>query len=369
MKAAGTIRRRTFALVATGGTGGHTYPALALAGVLAGRGRPQSSVRFVGSRRGIEGRVVTDAGYDIDLLPGRGLQRRPTFANLAAVAEAAIALARAVGIVCRYRPAVVVGFGGYASLPCVVAARISRVPIVVHEQDAAPGLANRIAVRLGALPAISLPGTPLPGAVLTGNPVRSEVAAVKRAPQSGRCLIAVWGGSLGARRINDAALGLYDRWRDRDDVVVRHVSGSRDHAACAARLNELRSPGDRLTYDLVEYEEHMEDIYARATLAVCRSGAGTIAELTATGVPSVLVPLPGAPSDHQTRNARTLEDAGAAVLLSDWECDGSRLADVLSGLLGDAGHLVEMGEHARSLGHLDAAERLADLVEECAGAC
>ena len=364
MKPARARRQRTFALVATGGTGGHTYPALALAGALVARGREASSIRFVGSRRGVEGRVVAEAGYQIDLLPGRGLQRKLTVANLGAIADALVALARAVGLVRRYRPDVVVGFGGYASLPSVVAARISRVPTVVHEQDAAPGLANRIATRLGARSAISLPGTPLPGSVLTGNPVRSEVAAVKRIPQSGPCLVAVWGGSLGARRINDAALDLYDRWRDRGDVVVRHMSGARDHAVCEERLARLRSADDRLAYELVEYEEHMEDVYARASVAVCRSGAGTIAELTVAGVPAILVPLPGAPSDHQTRNARTLEEAGAAVLLPDDECDGRSLDDLLSALLADAEHLAEMGARARGLGRVDAAERLADLVEE-----
>ncbi len=357
-----------FALVATGGTGGHTYPALALADELVARGHPRPSIRFVGSRRGVEGRVVAEAGYEIDLLPGRGLRRGVTVAALAAVAEAVVALVRSLRLVRRYRPAVVVGFGGYASLPCVAAARISRVPTIVHEQDAAPGLANRIAARLGARPAVSLPGTPLAGAVLTGNPVRSVVAAVERSPQKAPALVAVWGGSLGARRINEAALDLYDRWRSREGVAVRHMSGERDHAACAERLVGLRSPGDRLTYDLVDYDEHMERVYARAAVVVCRAGAGTVAELTAAGVPAVLVPLPGAPSDHQTRNARALADAGAAVLLPDEECDGRRLDELLSALLDDSERLGEMATRARALGRPDAAQRLADVVEEHAGA-
>lgn len=353
-----------FALLATGGTGGHTYPALALAAELAARGRERSSIRFVGSRRGIEGRVVAEAGYEIDLLPGRGLQRKLTAANIAVLVGTLVAMAKALRIVRRYRPEVVVGFGGYASLPCVLAARISRVPTVVHEQDAAPGLANRIATRLRARAAVSLPGTPLPGAVLTGNPVRSEVASVKRAARTEPLLVAVWGGSLGARRINDAALELYDLWRDRDDVVVRHVSGARDYAECSERLARLRRAGDRLGYALVEYEEHMEGVYARAAVAVCRSGAGTVAELTVAGVPAVLVPLPGAPSDHQTRNARALEVAGAAVRLPDAQCCGTRLDEILSGLLADADRRDVMEARSRSLGKVDAVERLADLVEE-----
>ncbi|MCZ7536432.1 MAG: hypothetical protein M5T61_11295 [Acidimicrobiia bacterium] len=180
--------------------------------------------------------------------------------------------------------------------------------------------------------------------------------------------MAIWGGSLGARRVNEAALGLYDLWRGRGDVAVRHICGPRDHAECARRLRALRSADDGLVYDLVAHEDHMEDVYARAAVAVCRAGAGTVAELTAVGVPAVLVPLPGAPSDHQTRNSSTLAEAGAAVLLPDAECDAKRLDGLLTSLLADAARLEAMGASSRSLGRIDAAERLADFVEENADA-
>lgn len=356
-----------FALLATGGTGGHTYPALALAATLVARGHDRGSIRFVGGRRGLEGRVVPEAGFEIDLLPGRGLQRRLTLANVRVLFEAVVALARAIALVRRHRPRVVVGFGGHASLPCLVAARLLRVPCVVHEQNAAPGLANRVAVRLGARPAISLPGTPIRGAVLTGNPVRPEVVAVDRVPGEPP-LVCVFGGSLGARTLNDASLGLYDRWRDRDDVVVRHASGTRFHDECLTRLAELRKPADRLRYELVPYEEHMATLYGRAAIAVCRAGASTVAELTAVGLPSVLVPLPGAPGDHQTRNARSLEAEGAAILVPDDRCDGPMLDTVVSGLLADPSRLTAMSAAARALARPDAAGQLADLVEEHARA-
>lgn len=356
------------ALVATGGTGGHTYPALALAQELVRRGRAPDAVRFVGSRRGIEGRVVPEAGFAIDLLPGRGLARRLTIANVGALWENLVAFVRAIFLVRRLRPRIVVGFGGYASLPAVVAARLWRVPTLVHEQDAAPGLANRIGVRLGARAAISLPGTPLRGATLTGNPVRPAFVDLARAAARAPALVAVFGGALGARTLNDAALGLYDRWRDRRDVAVHHVTGPRNHEECAARLATLRRPTDVLDYHLVAYEEHMDRVLAAAAVAVCRAGAGTVAELTAAGVPAVLVPLPGAPSDHQTRNARALEQAGAAVLLPDAACDAARLDAELATLVADATRLDAMAAAARSLGRPDAVARLADLVEEVAGA-
>lgn len=350
-----------FALLTGGGTGGHTYPAMAVAQELERRGH---AVRFVGGKRGIEGRVVPAAGFDIDVLPGRGLQRRLTLQNVGAVLGAAAAVVQAVAIVRRHRPRVVVGFGGYASFPCVLAARLLRIPVVVHEQDAAPGLANRMGVRLGARAAVSLPGTPLPGATLTGNPVRAGFASLRRVPDRDPALVAIFGGAQGARTINRAALGCYDLWRARTDLAVHHVCGPRNLDACSAQLAGARRAGDELRYELVGYEEHMDTLYARAGLAVCRSGAGTIAELTAAGLPSVLVPLPGAPSDHQTRNAQTLERAGAAVVLPDAECDSPRLDALVSQIAKDSDRLASMSAAARSLARPDAAERLADLVEE-----
>jgi len=354
-----------FALLAGGGTGGHTYPAIAVAQELQRRGR---TVRFVGGRRGIEGTVVPAAGFEIDLLPGRGLQRRLTLQNVEALWGAASAAVRALAIVRRYRPRVVVGFGGYASFPCVLAARLLRVPVVVHEQDAAPGLANRLGVRLGAAAAVSLPGTPLRGARLTGNPVREAFAHITVVPSAEPNVLAVFGGAQGARTINHAALGCYDRWRTRHDLAVRHVCGPRNLEECRATLAAAHRAGDALDYSLVGYEEHMDTLYARAALAVCRAGAGTIAELTVAGLPSVLVPLPGAPSDHQTRNAQTLERAGAAVMVRDADCSAQRLDAVVTDLLGTPEKLNQMRASARELARPDAARRVADLVEEHARA-
>lgn len=355
---------RTFALLAGGGTGGHVYPALALAEELVARGHGRGAIHFVGGRRGPEGRVVPAAGFAIDLLPGRGRQRG-LVANVAVGWQVVVAFARSLVIVARRRPRVVVGFGGYASLPCVVAAWCLRVPRVVHEQDAVMGLANRVGARLGARVAASLPGVDAPGATLTGNPVRREFRDLRRRPQEPP-LVAAFGGALGAATVNRAVLGLYDRWRDRRDVAVHHVTGPRNEADCASELARLRRPGDRLDYTLVGYEEDMPELMARATVAVCRAGAGTVAELTAAALPSVLVPLPGAPGDHQHRNARALADAGAAVVVPDAECDAARLDEELGALLADPGRLAEMSARARALARPDAAARLADLVEEVA---
>jgi undecaprenyldiphospho-muramoylpentapeptide beta-N-acetylglucosaminyltransferase len=362
------VSEPVFALITGGGTGGHTYPAIAVAQELVRRGHPRESVRFVGGRRGIEGQAVPEAGFAIDLLAGRGLQRRLTLDNVEAIFGAVSAFVHALRLVREYRPRIVVGFGGYASLPCVAAARLLRVPTLVHEQDAAPGLANRIGVRMGARAATSLPGTPLPGATLTGNPVRETIAAIERKPEADPALLAVYGGAQGARTINRAALGCYDLWRDRNDLTVHHVCGPRNLAECQAALAEHRRSDDALVYELVPYEPHMESVLARASLAVCRSGAGTVAELTVAGVPAVLVPLPGSPSDHQMRNAQTLQQAGAAIVVLDAECDAPRLDATVSELLRTPARLEEMGEAAAKLGRPDAAARVADLVEEYARA-
>lgn len=355
----------THVLISGGGTGGHVFPALALAEELVARGHPRDRIRFVGAARGLEATAVPAAGFAIDLLPGRGLERRLTpgaiARNLRTTYDTAVAFARAWTLVGRLRPRVVVGVGGYASLPALVAARARRIPAVIHEADARPGLANRVAVRLGARAAVSLPGTPLPGAVVTGNPIRAAIAAVVRAPVAPP-RIAVVGGSLGARSLNDAALGLFDLWRDRSDLTIHHVTGARDYQGCSTRLAAHRTAGDRLSYRLVPFEEHMEVVYREATLVVSRAG-GMTAELTSVGMPSVLVPLPGAPGDHQSANADALVAAGAAVKVPDAELDPRRLAAELDALLGDPARLAAMGEAARALGRPDATARFADLVE------
>jgi len=220
---------------------------------------------------------------------------------------------------------------------------------------------------MGARAAVSLPDTPLRGAVVTGNPVRPSMGEVQRAPVTPP-LVTVFGGSLGAGRLNDAALELFSLWRERDDVRLRHISGRRDHDRCARALDGLREPADGLAYELVPYEEHMERVYRDSAIVACRAGAVTVAELAATGTPAVLVPLPGAPGDHQTRNAEALVHAGAAVLVTDSELDGKRLAAELDALLADPSRLGHMAEAAHGLARLDAASRVADLVEEAARA-
>jgi undecaprenyldiphospho-muramoylpentapeptide beta-N-acetylglucosaminyltransferase len=364
--APGVAAEAAFAIIAGGGTGGHVSPAIALGQELARRGHPRSSITFAGARGRLEADAVPEAGFEIHLLPVRGLRFRPTIENVRVLWDALRSLVTAFGIVRRLHPRVVVGVGGYASLPCVVAARLLRIPTVVHEQNAAPGLANRMAVRLGARAAVSLPDTPLRHAVLTGNPVRRELVDLHRTREEPP-LVVVVGGSLGAGTLNDTALGLYDLWRHRSDIAVYHVAGGRNFDDCGRRLAGLRRPDDALHYELVGYEHHLDRVYARASIVVSRAGASTVAELAVAGLPAILVPLPGAPSDHQTHNAQSLADAGAAVMVTDDECDAARVDQLVREVVDDHAVLDRMARRARSLARPDAAARLADLVEEVAG--
>lgn len=355
-----------FALLVAGGTGGHVYPAIAVADALVARGHRAETLRFVTDQRDVAREALDRTDYARDELPiAHGLERSGgAIRNVGVAVRAAHATATAARIVGRLRPRVVVGFGAYVALPVVVAARARRVPVVVHEQNGVPGLANRIAVRLGARAAVSLPGTAIAGATLTGYPVRPAVAAVERRPVTPP-LLAFVGGSLGAGVLNRTALDLYARWRTRADVQIHHVTGHRFYEQCRDELAALRRTGDRLDYDLVDYEHDMAALYGRVAVVVARAG-GSVADLAAAGVPSVLVPWSGAADDHQTANARAFSRVGAAIHVPETECDADRLAPVLDGLLRDADRRGAMARAARTLARPDAADAVAALAESVA---
>lgn len=364
---------RAWIVIAGGGTAGHVQPALAIAEALVDAGCPREQVQFVGSKRGIETKLVPEAKFQLTVLPGRGIARRFSPANIGAVWGLFRATFSAFGLVRRFRPAVVVSVGGYAAVPCVVAAIFRRVPIVVAESNAVPGAANRIAGRFARASAVALPETPLRRAIVTGNPVRGfmsklagtaderEIARGLLGLPLDRTVVGIVGGSLGARRVNEAAFELVDWWSNRADMAIRHAVGKRDWELLKERRAGLR-PG-QLVYTAVEYEDHMHLLYAAADVVVARAGATTVAELGVSGRPSVLVPLPHSPGDHQTANARRLADHRAAVVVPDSECTGARLAAELNELLSDRERLDAMAKAAASLGRPDAAIRVADVIK------
>lgn len=361
----------TRVLITGGGTAGHVLPGIAIARELLDRGLRTAEVHFVGSERGVERRLVPGAGFSLTVLPGRGIQRRLTVDNIGAIAGLCRAIGLALKLIRRRRPEVVVSLGGYASIPCAVWAIAFRIPIVVAEQNAVPGIANRIVGRFAKTCGVSFEGTDLPRAVWTGNPVRAEILALDRADVRDdarrrlglpldRFVVAVFGGSLGALRINNAVLAALITWRERTDLAVRHVIGRRDFEEIIDRVPLVAA--DAMVYQPLEYEDDMASLYGAADLVVCRAGATSVAELAILGLPSVLVPLPGAPGDHQTANALALVNCGAAVLVADTELDGPRLVAEVDALLNSPERCGEMSVSSHSVARSDAAERLVDLV-------
>jgi len=362
-----------FVVIAGGGTAGHVHPGLAVARALVDLGHAPEEILYVGSERGIEADLVPEAGFELVTVAGRGIPRRVGLDAIRAGASLARGVVAGIGLIRRVRPKVVLSLGGYAAVPCSVGARVASVPVVIHEQNAVPGAANRLIGRWASVSAVSFDGTDLPRPVLTGNPVRPEMLAVDRPTQrvpvrarlgvrEDQCLVVVTGGSLGALRINRAALEAAARWKDRTDLVIHHVVGARDWDVTAAE--RAAAAGGRLDYRAVRYEHDMASMFAAADLVVSRAGASTTAELAVVGVASLLIPLPGAPGDHQTANAQALVRPGGARLVPDSALDGAMLCAAVDELRTHPGTLDEMAAAARTVGRPDAAVRVARLLEE-----
>ena len=336
------------------------------------RGHEPNSIELYGSRRGQEATIWPTLEFPYTLLPGRGIRRslRPEafVVNAGAVAGLVWACLRALRSFVVRRPRAVVMVGGYASFPAGLAAVLTRVPLLSVTTDAVPGAANRLLGRFAAVNAVAFEGTGLPRAQVTGTPVRPEVRSLDRSTrgraQGRRALglpadretVAAMGGSLGALRINRAVAQLAEDWPGGEGRTVYQVAGRRDYEAFArdgTGAAEGRSDSS-LCYRVVPFEERMPDLYAAADVCIARAGAMTVAELLVTAVPSILVPLPGAPRDHQSRNAEALAGLGAAVVVPDHECNGARLAKELDALFSDPHRLRAMSEAARRHRHADA---------------
>jgi UDP-N-acetylglucosamine--N-acetylmuramyl-(pentapeptide) pyrophosphoryl-undecaprenol N-acetylglucosamine transferase len=349
-------------VIAGGGTGGHLYPGLALAEVLVARGH---AVTFVGTPAGIEARVVPGAGYPLRLLTGRQLRGGGPGRALLAAAALVRGTAQAVALLGELRPRLVVGVGGYASVPVVLAARLRRIPVVLLEQNTIPGAANRLLGRLAARVCIGFPESaaafPRGRAVHTGNPVRAAILHAARVPRERPGLL-VFGGSGGAHKVNEATV---DAMRVLG-VAARHIDLT--HQTGPADVEGVRAGYAALALAprVEPFIDDMAAAYAGADLVVARAGATSCAELLAVGLPAILVPYPYAADDHQRRNAEALVHAGAAEMILDRELTGERLAAAIGPLLADAPRRAHMASAARILGRPDAAARVADECERLA---
>ncbi|GIW42123.1 MAG: UDP-N-acetylglucosamine--N-acetylmuramyl-(pentapeptide) pyrophosphoryl-undecaprenol N-acetylglucosamine transferase [Candidatus Binatia bacterium] len=349
-------------VVAGGGTGGHIFPGLAVAEAVRER---SGEVLFVGGGYGLEKKVVPAHGVPLATLPVRPLRGKGPRALLAFGVSFPYAVGRAWWELRRFDPDVVLGVGGYASVPVVVAARLRGVPVVLLEQNAVPGLATRVLSRWARVVCLafsaaraSLEGVPTE---LTGNPVRRFPVRPGPSPRTGFTLL-VLGGSQGAHKINVAV-------REAARVLVREIRGFRlVHQTGEGDFSSVREAyrESGVEAKVVPFLEDMGDAYASADLVLCRAGATTLAELTVLGKPSILVPYPYAADDHQRANAEVLVRAGAAELILDRDLTPDRLVACVTGLASDPERLRSMAERALLLGRPDATERVVEVCERVA---
>lgn len=359
-------------VIAGGGTAGHVNPALALARALS-----DDTVSFIGTDRGAEATLVPAAGFEMDRIEVRGFDRSKPLGLFGVGVQASRAVGGSRRLLRQRGAQVLVGMGGYVSLPATLAAASLRIPIVLHEQNVVLGLANRVSKRFARRVGVSfeetLRDTGSKG-VWVGNPVSPDFVRldrdVRRVPARERFGLApdrktllVFGGSQGARSVNQAAAGLASLWSDRSDVQVLHITGRDAYESVRATVQEADGS---LVYRVEPYVEVMTDAYAAADLALCRGGATTVAEITVVGLPSIVVPYPYHRDRQQERHGRILEAAGAARVLLDDELTPHRLATEVSDLLADDARLEAMRAAASALGKPDAAETLARLVLEAA---
>ncbi len=353
-------------LLAGGGTAGHTSPLIATADALR-RLDPAVEITCLGTPRGLENRVVPEAGYPLELIPPVPLPRRPGVDLLKVPARLRAAVRATHAVLDRVRPDVVVGYGGYVSMPAYVAVRKRGLPLVVHEQNALPGLANKAGARVARRVAVSFPDTPLPRAEYVGLPIRRMISTLDRTAvrAEGRAhfgldadlpTLLVTGGSQGARRLNQSVSGAARALADAG-IQVLHVLGPK---------GEATPEPTGVPYVTVPYVDRMDLAYAAADLVVCRAGASSVTEAAAVGLPAVFVPLPIG-NGEQEHNARPVVEAGGGLLVADGALTPEWVSATIPPLVTDADRLATMGAAAAALIPRDADEQLARIVLESAG--
>jgi len=362
-------------VISGGGTAGHAYPAIALASALSRR--PEApDLLYVGTAKGIEARLAREAGIRFECVRASGVSR--SIKGLLAFLPLAQGAAQALALLARERPDAVAGMGGFVSAPVLWAARRLGIPCVLHEQNAVPGLVNRVFARHARMVCVTfeesasyLKSAPW---TVTGNPVREAMldipprseAAASFGLDPSRPVVLAFGGSRGARRINEAMLAARGLWADPEALQILHVAGRAEFDAVSASMEAAGQVGP--AHRLLPYIDDMARAYACASLVLSRAGANTISEVAIAGLPSVLVPYPYATEDHQRLNAQALARAGAARVVADAELTGERIVALVEGLLREPASLRAMGEAAARWGHKDAADRLAREVLAAAGA-
>lgn len=352
------------AILAGGGTGGHVIPAIAIAQEL--QRRYQAEVLFIGTARGLENRLVPAAGFPLELVKVGALNRVSLATRVKTLFDLPRAVFSAGRLLNEFRPDVVIGVGGYASGPAMLAAIRKRIPTLAFEPNLVPGFANRIVARFVSAAAVHFEQTAerFRNAVVTGVPVRPAFFQIPRKPYvKASPTLLVFGGSQGARAINQAVSQAIGPLVGRvPGLRVIHQTGERDYNDVVTAYSQAG-----FSAEVHKFIDDMPAFFARADLILCRSGASTVAEIAAAGKPAVFVPFPLAADDHQRRNAEAMESAGAAVVIEETRLDEVWLVDTICALLADPGRLAKMSEAARAMSHPEAAKDIAELAAKIAG--
>jgi UDP-N-acetylglucosamine--N-acetylmuramyl-(pentapeptide) pyrophosphoryl-undecaprenol N-acetylglucosamine transferase len=347
--------------MAGGGTGGHVIPAIAVARELQTRGhRPV----FVGTQSGFEAKLVPAAGFPLELIEIGGLKRVGLAQTVRTLRQMPLSLTKVLALFDRYRPSAIFSMGGYVAGPVVLAAWWRRLPIVVMEPNAMPGLTNRQMGRFVSRALLSFSEAaayfPRGKTEITGLPVRREFFSIEPKFRGDVVTILITGGSRGSRTLNDTTRDAWSFFRHSPFAVrLLHQTGAEAYDRIAKEFGTARVDGE-----VMPFIADMPGAFAQADLIVCRAGAGAVAELAAAGKPSILVPFPFAADQHQLKNARAFVRAGAAVLVEDRYMSGRRLYEEIAALVTASGRLEQMGEKARTFAHPDAAQRAAALLEQ-----
>jgi len=350
-------------MIMAGGTGGHVFPALAVAEDLRARGM---DVFWLGTRNSFEARVVPESGFSMEWIDVQGLRGTGLARWLVAPFKLGLAMLQALSVLLRKRPSVVLGMGGFVAGPGGVMARLLGVPLIIHEQNAIPGMTNQWLSRIATRVLEAFPGSfgTERKAQVVGNPVRTEITALpapteRMAGRKGPMRLLVLGGSQGAQILNETVSHALAKMEQSLRPVVRHQAGrDKDETTLEAYLLA------GVEANVQPFVADMAEAYGWADLVICRSGALTVSELAAAGVAAVLVPFPQAVDDHQTRNAAFLCDQGAARLLPQSELSVDSLSACLNELLSDRAQLLQMAEKARALAQPESTKQVADLCEE-----
>jgi len=352
-------------LIAGGGTGGHLFPGIALAEEVVTR-HPKNDAIFVGTDRGLEARVVPQNGFVFEAIKSRGLKGMGLVKLLIGLLTLPLSFFAAIAILRRYKPDVVVGVGGYSSGPVVMTAWLLRIPTAIQEQNALPGVTNKILGKFVDAIFLSfegaLPFFPYSRSHVLGNPIRRGLLEnfLRSKVQHETFTMLIFGGSLGAKGLNTRVLDALAHLQDlKGQIVITHQTGKNDLEAVKKGYADAG-----FTADVREFIDDMAGAYLGADLVLCRAGATTLAELTVCKKPSILVPFPFATDDHQAVNAKALVDAGAAVMFREAELTGEKLAATIKELKGDPARLQKMEKAAGNLGRPEAAREIADVLQQ-----